>query len=323
MSENEQATQKPDWAGIIRDMLILVGVMGALGYLCNLAMKPFEVVTPTDNLISLIRKGGVANGEDKPFTKELREGQEKLNALAKELREDQEKLKNTTFVNIPDGTGRTPLMWAVYTHNNDPEASLTEDTKRLWYVQALMAQPGIDLNMRDRDGFTALHWAAWSDMPECAFALIKGGMDVNAAENNGYTPLMLAALRGNMLTVQLLLEMGADPAAKNADGKTALDLATAKKNAYAKRGVRLLGNVLPDAVAKKMPRPYGLIYSAVREVTYNGCEQLLQNPPAPAPERTAEQVAQAKSGMINGLETLKAAQEAEEESAEEAATPAV
>ena len=48
--------QKTDWLPIIKDMCILVAIMGALGYACNLAMKPFESVQVTDSLVSLIRK---------------------------------------------------------------------------------------------------------------------------------------------------------------------------------------------------------------------------------------------------------------------------
>ncbi len=267
MSENEQTTQKPDWAGIIRDMLILVGVMGALGYLCNLAMKPFEVQTPTDNLVSLIRKGGVKDGVDKPFAKEMKDGSEKY----------------ADFVNIPDGTGRTPLMWAVYTHTNDPAAAWREDAKRVFYVKALMDTPGINPEARDNDGFTALHWAAWSGMPQSTFLLTQHGLDVNAVEKHGYTPLMLAALRGNAAAVKLLLVLGADPALKNADGKTALDMAKEKGDAYEKRDTPF----------------FSLIYHSRRHEQYNESIALLQNPPAKEENLTAEVVREKMEDLVN------------------------
>lgn len=310
MSENEQATQqKPDWQGIIRDMLILVGVMGALGYLCNLAMKPFEVVTPTDNLVALIRKGG----DITPFTKELKAGME----------------KHADFVNTPDGTGRTPLMWAVYTHTNDPAAAWREDARRVNYVETLMSTPGINLNAKDQDGFTAMHWAAWSGMPQCTFLLTQGGMDVDSQENNGYTPLMLAALRGNAAAVKLLLILGADPAKTNKDGKTALQLAEAKSAAYEKRGVHLFEGVLPDAVAERMPRPYGLIYVPRRCELYRECITALQNVPEKKTDLTIEQVKQHMDELIDRADSEdKAEEEAEggeqqRESEQQAAEEAV
>lgn len=300
MSENEQATQqKPDWQGIIRDMLILVGVMGALGYLCNLAMKPFEVVTPTDNLVSLIRKGG----DITPFTKELKTGMEKY----------------PDFVNTPDATGRTPLMWAVYTHTNDPAAAWREDARRVDYVEALMNTPGINLNAKDQDGFTAMHWAAWSGMPQCTFLLTQGGLDVNVQEKNGYTPLMLAALRGNAAAVRLLLVLGADPAVTNKDGKTALQLAEEKSAAYAKRGVHLFEGVLPDAVSEQMPRPYGLIYAKRRAELYCESIALLQAPPDRKSGMTMEQVQKHMRDRINVADSEDKAEAEAEDKADEKA----
>lgn len=303
MSENEQVTQKPDWAGIIKDMLILVAVMGTLGYLCNLAMKPFEVVTPTDNLVSLLRKGG----DITPFNKELKEGME----------------NHANFVNTPDGTGRTPLMWAVYAHFNDPAAAWREDARRVDYVEVLMNTPGIDLAAKDNDGFTALHWAAWSGMPQSTFLLTQGGLDVNVQEKNGYTPLMLAALRGNAAAVRLLLVLGADPAMTNKDGKTALQLAEEKSAAYAKRGVHLFEGVLPDAAAEQMPRPYGLIYAKRRAELYTESIELLQNPPDRKSGVTIEQVQQHMADRINEADNEdKAEDEAEDDAKEEAAAEA-
>ena len=169
--------QKTEWLPIIKDMCILVCIMGALGYACNLAMKPFESVQVTDSLVSLIRKGGVQDGKDDIFLKEFAEGCK----------------DNKNFVNTPDSTGRTPLMWAVYTNFNNPQLSLAKDADRAYYVNELLNAPGVNIHAKDQDGFTALHWAAWSGMPHSAAMLIKAGLDINEKEANGYTPLMLAA----------------------------------------------------------------------------------------------------------------------------------
>lgn len=281
MSDNEHTQQKTDWAAIVKDILILVAVMGLLGYLCNLAMKPFEVENPTDSLISLIRKGGVKNGVDAPFTKELTNGMK----------------AHADFVNTPDATGRTPLMWAVYVHDNDPAAAWREDEKRLWYVKTLMATPGMNLNAKDNDGFTALHWAAWSGMPQSTILLVsQGGLDLNAQEKAGYTPLMLAALRGNAAAVRLLLELGADPALKNAEGKTALDIATEKGNAYEKRDTLF----------------FSLIYKTRRHELYKRTIALLTNPPAKIENLSEESVQQRMQKLISDAD-------AEDEAAESAA----
>lgn len=282
MSDNEHVQQKTDWAAIVKDILILVAVMGALGYLCNLAMKPFEVESPTDSLISLIRKGGVKNGVDKPFSKELADGMK----------------AHADFVNSPDATGRTPLMWAVYVHDNDPAAAWREDEKRLWYIKTLMATPGIKLDAKDNDGFTALHWAAWSGMPQSTILLVsEGGLDLNAQENSGYTPLMLAALRGNAAAVRLLLELGADPAVKNAEGQTALDIATEKGNAYEKRDTWF----------------FSLIYKTRRHDLYKRTIALLTNPPAKNEALSKESVQQRMNTLISEADAEDKAAENEAE----------
>ena len=218
---------KTEWLPIIKDMCILVCIMGALGYACNLAMKPFESVQVTDSLVSLIRKGGVQDGKDDIFLKEFAEGCK----------------KHADFVNTPDSTGRTPLMWAVYTNFNNPELSLAKDADRAYYVQELLNAPGVNIHAKDQDGFTALHWAAWSGMPHSA------------------------AMRGDDTVVKMLLQLGTDTAATNKDGKTAAQLADEKGQAYDKR----------------QSQAYTLIYSDKRSASYHTTQQMLKGAaPAPA-----------------------------------------
>ncbi len=257
--------QKTEWLPIIKDMCILVCIMGALGYACNLAMKPFESVQVTDSLVSLIRKGGVQDDKDPIFLKEFEEGCK----------------AHADFVNTPDSTGRTPLMWAVYTNFNNPQLSLAKDADRAYYVQELLNAPGVNIHAKDQDGFTALHWAAWSGMPHSAAMLIKAGLDINEKEANGYTPLMLAAMRGDDAMVKVLLQLGADTAAVNNTGKTAAQLADEKGAAYDKRQSQV----------------YSLIYSEERSKAYQVTRQLL-NGSAPA-SAGIEQVLAETLALVN------------------------
>ena len=269
---------KTEWLPIIKDMCILVCIMGALGYACNLAMKPFESVQVTDSLVSLIRKGGVQDGKDDIFLKEFAEGCK----------------AHADFVNTPDSTGRTPLMWAVYTNFNNPELSLAKDADRAYYVQELLNAPGVNIHAKDQDGFTALHWAAWSGMPHSAAMLIKAGLDINEKEGNGYTPLMLAAMRGDDTVVKMLLQLGADATATNNDGKTAAQLADEKGQAYDRR----------------QSQAYTLIYSDKRSTSYHTTQQLLKGA-APAPA-TIDQVLAETEALVNAAKA-DAAPPAEEE----------
>jgi ankyrin repeat protein len=73
-----------------------------------------------------------------------------------------------------------------------------------------------DVNARQADGTTALHWAAFWDDAAAVKMLLRAGADVNAANRYGITPLFVAATNGNAPVISVLLEAGAD-----ADGSTA------------------------------------------------------------------------------------------------------
>jgi ankyrin repeat protein len=56
---------------------------------------------------------------------------------------------------------------------------------------------GADLQARDAQGCTALHFAADRDQLETLQALLEAGADVDARDEDGQTPLHYAALCGN------------------------------------------------------------------------------------------------------------------------------
>ena len=88
-------------------------------------------------------------------------------------------------------------------------------------VRTLIAN-GVDVNGRDGDGTTALHWAALSEDLAAAAALIDAGARVGAANRFDATPLALAAENGSAAFIELLLEAGADPNWATPEGETAL-----------------------------------------------------------------------------------------------------
>ena len=60
-----------------------------------------------------------------------------------------------------------------------PDAVQRRDTQA---VQSLLAERA-DVNMRQGDGATALHWAAYLEDADTAALLIRAGADVNARNN--------------------------------------------------------------------------------------------------------------------------------------------
>jgi ankyrin repeat protein len=65
--------------------------------------------------------------------------------------------------------------------------------------------------IRDTDGQTFLHLAAWHNQTSIAKRLISLGADINAKDNAGYTQLHEAVRFGNRECARLLLKNGADP----------------------------------------------------------------------------------------------------------------
>jgi ankyrin repeat protein len=107
-----------------------------------------------------------------------------------------------------------------------PEAAKRQDSAA---VRTLLEQ-GADVNARQADGATALHWAAhWQDT-ELARLLIRARADVNAANAYGVTPLSLAAENGDAATAAALLEAGANPNAPLPSGETPLMTASRTGN---------------------------------------------------------------------------------------------
>jgi len=88
-------------------------------------------------------------------------------------------------------------------------------------VKSLLNQ-GVDVNVKDKNGVTALMCAAEEGNHEIAKLLIKKGADVNAKDKDGETALMWAAEEGNQDIVKLLLDQGADVHVKDKIGDTTL-----------------------------------------------------------------------------------------------------
>jgi ankyrin repeat protein len=98
----------------------------------------------------------------------------------------------------------------------------------------VLLQGGLDPNLRDASGQTALHRVAadLDDEPapenlEIARLLLESAADVNAMDKDHHTPLMLAAQGGSEDMTALFLKSGADPEIRDDEGRAALTHAVA------------------------------------------------------------------------------------------------
>lgn len=95
-------------------------------------------------------------------------------------------------------------------------------------VKALLAKE-VQVN---NQGWTALHYAAAIGSDDIVRMLLEESAYIDAESPNGTTPLMMAAGSGRLTTVKLLLDEGADPSIKNNIGMSALDFAQQASQTY-------------------------------------------------------------------------------------------
>lgn len=86
------------------------------------------------------------------------------------------------------------------------------------------------IDTTDQDGHLIIRLAAAYDHPKCIEMLIARGADVNAVNKRGYTPLHAAAADRNEEIIAMLLEAGATVNPVNDESHTPLDIAMVKDN---------------------------------------------------------------------------------------------
>ncbi|PFX15664.1 protein phosphatase 1 regulatory subunit 16A-like [Stylophora pistillata] len=87
-----------------------------------------------------------------------------------------------------------------------------------------MLDYGVDPNLANDDGLTALHQACIDECDEIAELLVGYGANIDAEDRELWTPLHASAACENYSMVQYLVENGADVVSINADGNLPVDL---------------------------------------------------------------------------------------------------
>lgn len=99
--------------------------------------------------------------------------------------------------------------------------------KGLKSVANAMVQLGAEVN---REGWTALHYAATSGHVEMIQLLVDKAAYVDAVSPNGTTPIMMAVRFNHRPAAAALIAAGADPTMSNQSGLTARDYANQNNN---------------------------------------------------------------------------------------------
>ena len=86
----------------------------------------------------------------------------------------------------------------------------------------LLLEFGADLNLRDHEGWSAIHWAVEQGHLGILHVLLDHGADINAISSYGTSPLHCAANGGHTRIVSELLRQGADPLKATCHGWTPL-----------------------------------------------------------------------------------------------------
>ncbi len=132
----------------------------------------------------------------------------------------------------------------VRNRNGETALSLAAFTGQLFFAQRLV-DAGAEINAY---GWSPLAYAAFNGHAAIAGVLLKRGAQIDAKTENGSTALLLAARYGHAETVDLLLKSKADPNVANQAGETALDWALKAGNTDIAERLRQAGGHSGNAV---------------------------------------------------------------------------
>lgn len=188
----------------------------------------------------------------------LRQSAQKGNIVHRMTHVPWELLKRAVYRNlqvaIDDNNTVEFKEWSIYTwiwkekiEGQDNLVAYAVKQYKSAFVDAMLAEPNVNVNDRDMYGTPLVHlFAAYNLGNAITTAATREGFDFDIKNNNGETALMVAARAGNMDAVKALLRAGANAKLKNTDGKTARSIAKKAKQ-------KEVASVLKAAEKGKLP----------------------------------------------------------------------
>ncbi|WP_417737758.1 ankyrin repeat domain-containing protein [Rosistilla oblonga] len=124
-------------------------------------------------------------------------------------------------------------------------------------ILRLLLDSGALIDLRDKTGVTALHYACQSHLhlSKCADLLLRRGADPNLYDSWGNTPLVFAVTRGYTDIAQLLLDNGADPNLPNHHHCHPLDLCANVEPETTRRSLQELLSPVTQKSERPLPKP--------------------------------------------------------------------
>lgn len=167
-------------------------------------------------------------------------------------------IANGADVNAYDYIGRVPLVYAILntdinivelllangaTVEHNPDILRFAIQRECREVIEILLRNGADVNLRDKNGRTALHFVPedrdtkyfrlhYDDnvKAEIAHLILSWGACANAKSKDGVTPLHTSVEKGYVKVIEALLQFNADINCKNEEGMTPLHIAVQKGN---------------------------------------------------------------------------------------------
>ncbi|CAN9501564.1 unnamed protein product [Ophioblennius macclurei] len=121
-------------------------------------------------------------------------------------------LLNNANPNLANSRGSSPLHVATEKHLKP-------------FAELLLGRRSTNVNAKDEDQYTALHWAAQNGDEAITRLLLDRGAAINETDGQGRTPAHVACQHGQENVIRVLLSRGADVQIKGKDNWTALHFA--------------------------------------------------------------------------------------------------